>query len=76
MGRACKAHGELRYEYKTLDGMPKGKKPLWSPRHRWEDNIKMDLMETGVDDMDWNHLAQDWDWWQALVNMVINLWIP
>jgi hypothetical protein len=39
---------ERRGVYKVLDGMPKGKRPLVRPRHRWEDNIKLDLMEIGV----------------------------
>jgi hypothetical protein len=43
---------------------------------RWEDNIKMDLMEIGLEDVDWIHVVQDMDWWRALVNMVINLWVP
>jgi hypothetical protein len=43
------------------------------PRHRWEDNIKMDLREIGFEGMDWAHLAQDRDRWRALVNRVMNL---
>jgi len=35
----------------------------------------MDLKETGWEVMDWIHLAQDRDQWQALVDMVINLWV-
>jgi hypothetical protein len=42
-------------------------------RHRWEDNIKMDLQEVGCGGMDWIELAQDRDRWQALVNVVMNL---
>jgi hypothetical protein len=42
-------------------------------RHRWEDNIKMDLQEVGCGGMDWIELAQDGDRWQALVNAVMNL---
>jgi len=34
-------------------GTPEGKRPLGTPRHRWEDNIKMDLQEVGCGDMDW-----------------------
>jgi hypothetical protein len=45
---------------------------LGSPRHRWEDNIKMDLRETDWGSMDWTNLAQNMDQWQALVNMVMN----
>jgi hypothetical protein len=42
----------------------------------WEDNIEMDLWETGFGDVDWIHLAQDRDRWRALVNMVMNLRVP
>jgi hypothetical protein len=45
-------------------------------RHRWEDNIKMDLEEVGCDGMDWIELAQDKDRWRALVNAVMNLRVP
>jgi hypothetical protein len=40
------------------------------------DKIKMDLRETGWDVMDWIDLAQDRDQWRALVNTVMNLWVP
>jgi hypothetical protein len=40
------------------------------------DNIKLDLGEIGLEDVDWFHLAQDRDWWQALVNMIMNLRVP
>jgi hypothetical protein len=36
----------------------------------------MDVREIGQKDMGWNHLAQDGNWWQALVNMVMNLLVP
>ena len=44
-------------------GNPQGKRPLGRPRHRWEDNIKLDLQEVGCGSMDWIHLAQDRDRW-------------
>jgi hypothetical protein len=40
------------------------------------DNIKMDLREVGWDGMEWIDLADDRDQWMALVNAVINLWVP
>jgi hypothetical protein len=46
------------------------------PRHRWEDNIKMDLREVGWRGMDWIFLVQDRDNWWALVNVVMNLRVP
>ena len=45
------------------------------PRHRWKDNIKMDLQEMGGCG-DWMELAQDRDRWRALVNAVMNLRVP
>jgi hypothetical protein len=41
--------GEGRGVYRVLVGRPEGKRPLGRPRRRWEDNIKMDLRETGID---------------------------
>jgi hypothetical protein len=57
-------------------GKLEGKKPLGIPRHRWEDDIKMDRREIGWGGMDWIVLAQDRDQWRALVNMVINIQVP
>jgi len=53
--------GEGRGVYRVLVGKPEGKRPLGRPRHRWEDNIKMDLQEVGCGGMDWIELAQDRD---------------
>jgi hypothetical protein len=49
-----------------------GKRPLGRPRHRWEDNIKMDVQEVGCGSMDWIELAQDRDRWRARVDAVMN----
>ena len=67
--------GEGRGVHRVLIGKPEGKRPLGIPRRRWEDNIKMDLREVGGGG-DWMELAQDRDRWWALVNMVMNLWVP
>jgi hypothetical protein len=37
--------GERRGAYRALVGKPEGRRPLERPRRRWEDNIKMDLLE-------------------------------
>jgi hypothetical protein len=50
--------------------------PLGRPRRRWIDNIKMDLLEIGVNVLDWIGLAQDRYRWRALVNSVMNLRVP
>ena len=57
-------------------GKPEVKRPLGRPRHRWENNIKMDLQEVGCGDMGWIDLAQDRDRWRALVNAVMKLRVP
>jgi hypothetical protein len=43
--------------YRVLVGRPKGKRPLGRARCRWEDNIKLDLREIGVDGVNWIWLA-------------------
>jgi hypothetical protein len=55
---------------------PEGKRPLGRPRRRWEDNIKIDLRELGVDGANWIQLAQDSLQWRAFVNTVMNLRVP
>jgi hypothetical protein len=57
MGRACSTKGEKRNAYRIAVGMPEGKKSVGRPRHRWVDNIKMDLREVGWGGMDWIDLA-------------------
>jgi hypothetical protein len=73
MGGACGTYGG---EEKVLVGKPEGNRPLGRLRRRWEDNIKMDLQEVGRGGLDWIGLAQDMDRWRALVNVVMNLWVP
>jgi len=68
--------GERRGIYRVLVGKPEGRRPPGRPRHRWEDNIKMDLQEMGCGGMDRIKLAQDRDRWRSLVNAVVNLRVP
>jgi len=68
--------GERSGIYRVLVGKPGGKRPLGRPRCRWEDSIRMDLQEVGCWGMDWIELAQDRGRWRALVNTVMNLWVP
>jgi hypothetical protein len=57
--------GEETGVYRILVGRSEGKRPLGRPRHRWEDNIKMDLREMGIDGVSWIQPAQDRVQWQA-----------
>jgi hypothetical protein len=62
--------GEDSGVHRVLVGKPEEKRPLGRPRHRWEDNIKMDLQEVGRGGGDWMELAQDRDRWRTLVGTV------
>jgi len=64
--------GVYRFLWRKLEG----KKPLGRSRHRWENNIKMDLQELGCGGIDWTDLAQDSGRMRAVVNAVMNLQVP
>jgi hypothetical protein len=68
--------GEKKNAYRILVGKPEGKRPLGRPGCRWLDSIKVDLREIRWDGIDWIGLPQDKDQWRALVNTVVNLWVP
>jgi hypothetical protein len=68
--------GEKRNVYRLLVGKPEGKRLLGRPRCRWIYNIKMDLLEVGLNVVDWIGLAQDRYRCRALVNVVMNLRVP
>jgi hypothetical protein len=68
--------GEKRNVYNLLVGKPEGKRPLGRPRRRWINNSKKDLLEIGVNAVDWIGLAQDRYSGRALVNSVMNLRVP
>jgi hypothetical protein len=67
---------EERGVYRVVLEKPDGKRPLGRPRRRWEDNMKMDLLEVGGSCGDWMELAQDRDRWRALVSTVKNFRVP
>jgi hypothetical protein len=62
-----------RDAYWILVERPEGRRPLGRGRHRWQDNIKIDLQEVGWESTDWIDLTQDTERWQAIVNAVMNL---
>ena len=71
------AHMEKsRNAHRVLVGKPEGKRPLRMRRHRWKDNIKMDLREVGCGPGDCITLDEDREQWQAYVRVVMNLCIP
>jgi hypothetical protein len=74
--RACITNGEKKNECRILVGNPEGKSPLGRPKRTCVDNIKMDLREIGRGGMNWIDLAQDRDYWMALVNTVMNFRVP
>ena len=76
MDGACGAYGGEVRVYRVLVGKPERKRPLGRHKHRWEDNIKMDLQNVGCGVMNLIELAQDMDRWRALVNAVMNLRVP
>jgi len=55
--------GDMRNAYNILVGKPERKIPFGRPRHRWEDNIRIDLSKIGCEGVDWNCLAQNRDQW-------------
>jgi hypothetical protein len=62
--------GEGRGVHRVLVGKPEGKRSLGRHKHRWEDNIKIDLQEVAGSFGDWMEFAQDRDRWRALVGTV------
>jgi hypothetical protein len=75
VGGTCGTH-EGRDVYRVLVGRTEGKRSLGRPRHMWEDNIKMDLREIGIDVANRIRLSQNGVQWRACVNIVINLRVP
>ena len=67
---------EGRSAFKILTCIPTGKTPLGKPRHRWEDNIRVDLKEINMNTRNWVDSAQDMYCWRALVNAALNFWVP
>ena len=62
--------------FRILTSTPTENTLLGRPRHRWKDNIRMDLKEIGVSMRNWLDLAQNKDYWRALVIATLNLQVP
>jgi hypothetical protein len=62
--------------FKSLTGTPAVKGPLGRIRRRWEDNIRMDLKEIGINTRNWVDSTEDRDCWRALLNAALNLRVP
>jgi hypothetical protein len=76
MGGHVARIGEKRNAYRLLVGKPDERRPLGRPRHRWVDNIRMDLVDVRWGDVDWIGLAQDRGRWRAVVNSVLSFRVP
>ena len=75
MGKSC-SQNESGSVLKILTGTSTGKRPLGRTRRRWEDNIRMDLEEIGINAGNWVDSARDRNYWRALVNVALNLQVP
>jgi hypothetical protein len=62
--------------YRPLVGKPDGRRPFGRCRRGWEDDVKIDHKEVGLESLEWINLAQDRDLCRAVVNTVMNLGIP
>ena len=62
--------------YRFLVGKQEERRQMGRPRHKWVDNIRMDLQEVGCGYVDWIGLAQDRDRWWRLVSAVMNFRVP
>ena len=76
MDSSCSQNGEGKNAFKILTGKPTRKRPLWRPRRRWEDNIRMDFEDMRINAGNWVDSAQDRDYWRALVNEALDPWVP
>jgi hypothetical protein len=76
MGRACSTNGDRKGMHIGYWWESQKERDRWEDQDRWVDIIKMALGERGWDGVDCINLAYDMDQWRALVNTVMNLWVP
>jgi hypothetical protein len=67
---------ESRSVFKMFRGKPTRKRASGKPRRKWEDNIRVDLKEIGINTRNWVDSIQDRDYWRTLVNATLNLRVP
>ena len=73
---SCSPNGRRWSAFEILTGKPTGKVTSGRSRRGWEENIRMDRKEIGINTMNWVDSAQDSDYWRALVNAALNLRVP
>jgi hypothetical protein len=57
MGVACRTYGEMKTSCRHLDVKPEEMRPLGTHRHKWEDNIKMDLKKIDLEHAEWIYVV-------------------
>jgi hypothetical protein len=75
-GRVFSTNGGEEERVRLLVGKPGRKRPLGRPRLKWLDKIRMDVEEMEWGDVDWIGFSQNRNRWRALVNLVLNVWVP
>ena len=73
MGRSCSQNGRRQECFQNFSSYVCRKEALRRPRHRWKDNIRMDLTKIGINTRNW---VANRDQMRALVNVALNLWVP
>ena len=67
---------QILNQLELLTGKPTSKMSLRRPSRSWEDSVRMDLKEIGINTRNWVDSAQDRDYWRALVGAILNLQVP
>ena len=76
MGKSCTQNGEGRSTFKIVTRKPTGKRHLGRPKHRWENNIRMDLKEISISTRNWVDWTQDRDYSRVLVDAALIVRVP
>ena len=76
MGGACSTYGERRGIHSVLVKKSEGKETTLKTQAKMGGYYKGDMQEEVCRGMDWIEVARYKDWWWALANAVMNLWVP